>query len=127
MDEADDEGLSAGHLDIGWLVGCLLRAYPAGGGDVEDSSSSLLGRPLSGLRSTPHIMHSTAWSGTGSPHWGQRSSASSLLRLRANSRIGPPSRVSETANSRVKFLTSSGEAARLPLRRALPRAGFAAP
>ncbi len=86
-----DEGSPSRHLDIGWLVGCLVRAYPAGERDVEDSSSSLLGRPRSGLRSTPHIMHSTAWSGTGSPQWGQRSSASSLLRLRANSRIGPPS------------------------------------
>jgi hypothetical protein len=113
IDEADDEGLPARHLDIGWLVGCLVPAYPAGGGDVEDSSSSLLGRPRSGLRSTPHIMHSTAWSGTGSRHWGQRSWGSSLLRLRANSRIGPPGRVSETANSRVKFLTSSGQAGSL--------------
>jgi hypothetical protein len=76
---------------------------------VEDSSSSLLGRPRSGLRSTPHIMHSTAWSGTGSPQWGQRSSASSLLRLRPNSRIGPPRRLSEQPTRGSNALRAGSE------------------
>ena len=51
------------------------------------SISSLRGTGRSGSRATPHIMHSTAPSGTGSRQCGQRSGSSSFVGLRRKNRI----------------------------------------
>jgi hypothetical protein len=47
-----------------------------------------------GLRSSPHIAHSSARSGTGSPQRGQSSRSSLVVFLRRNSPTAPPSQVS---------------------------------
>jgi hypothetical protein len=63
------------------------NAHPSGRVAFESSVSSLCGTGRSGPRATPHIMHSTAPSGTGSRQCGQRSGSSSFVGLRRKNRI----------------------------------------